>query len=239
MAVQPLHYDTLLAHSSDYQGALTLLKSYRPYLELMPSMRRPQDSIVTIPLPSIRIREQITAPKGPITTVRRMVPLPCDLALLMCDPEWKIKTGVEIFVFIHRPDEDFSELLTRWRQTQILLSQTYEWLMPSRFEHLLNEGADAPKPLFVAFPETPERIIRGLKGAGLAVVVHTPEFWNDLEGKAKAAKAAAADTETSFIDEDIPLDEDISLNDTALLGESELDLPIPDTAESDDIGTET
>ncbi|MEO0539765.1 MAG: hypothetical protein AAFZ80_02750 [Cyanobacteria bacterium P01_A01_bin.105] len=192
MAVQQLHYETLLAHSSDYQGSLTLLKSYRPYLELLPSMRRPQDSIVTIPLPSIRVRESIAAPQGPITTVRRVVPLPCDLALLMCDPEWKIKTGVEVFVFIHRPDEDFSELLTRWRQTQIWLSNTYEWLMPSQFEHLLNEGADTPKPLFVAFPETPERIIRGLKGAGLPIVIHTSEFWNDLAGKAKSAQAAAA-----------------------------------------------
>ncbi|MEL6247754.1 MAG: hypothetical protein AAFY78_09635 [Cyanobacteria bacterium J06648_16] len=211
MAVQQVHYETLLAHSSDYRGALTLLKSYRPYLELTPSMRRPQDSIVTIPLPSVRVREQVAAPKGPVTTLRRVVPLTCDLALLMCDPEWKIKTGVEIFVFIHRPGEDFSELLTRWRQTQVLLNSTYEWLMPSQFEHLLNEGADAPKPLFVAFPETPERIIRGLKGAGLPVVIHTPEFWNDLEGKVKAAQAAA----TPPLDADSPyLDETTELTDS-------------------------
>ncbi|MBO1068768.1 MAG: hypothetical protein HEQ13_05030 [Dolichospermum sp. DEX189] len=47
--------------------------------------------------------------------------LPCDIAIIMCDPEWKIKTSVEILVFIHRPHEDFSDLLGRWRQSQVYL----------------------------------------------------------------------------------------------------------------------
>ena len=88
----------------------------------------------------------------------------------MCDPEWKIKTGVEIFVFIHRPQEDFSDLLGRWRQTQVLLDKEYEWLMPPRYKHILSEGANTIYPLFVIFAETPERIIRGLQGAFLPFV---------------------------------------------------------------------
>lgn len=175
MAVQFLHYETLLAHCSDYAGALSLLKHYRPYLETLPSMRRPQDSIVTIPLPNIRVRRSAGAALGPAASARQVVPLPCDVVLLMCDPEWKIKTGVEIFLFIHRPDEEFSEILTRWRQTQALLEEGYEWLMPQQQQHLLNEGADQPYPLFVLFPQTPTRILRGLRGAGLPVIVHTSD----------------------------------------------------------------
>ena len=104
--------------------------------------------------------------------------LPCDVGILMCDPEWKIKTGVEIFVFIHRPQEDFSDLLGRWRQTQICLDKNYEWLMPHRYRHILSEGADEIHPLFVVFPETPDRIKRGLQGSFLPFVmqsVHLPE----------------------------------------------------------------
>lgn len=101
--------------------------------------------------------------------------LPCDIAILMCDPEWKIKTGVEIFVFIHRPQEDFSDLLNRWRQTQIFLDKNYEWLMPPRHQHILSEGADQTRPLFVLFPETPDRIRRGLRGAYLPYVMQTAQ----------------------------------------------------------------
>jgi hypothetical protein len=93
------------------------------------------------------------------------------VALLMCDPEWKIKTGVEIFVLIHRPQEDFSDLLRRWRHTQILLNGSYEWLLPQKYQHLLSDGSDSGYPLFVIFPETPERILKGLNGAGLPAVV--------------------------------------------------------------------
>lgn len=181
MATHQGDYENLLAECSDYRGALALLKQYRPYLEMLPSMRRPQESIVTIPLPNIRIRRTVDGHLGPVNTHREVVSLPCDSVMLMCDPEWKVKTGVDVVLFIHRPDEDFSELLSRWRHTQILLSENYEWLMPMQHEHLINEGSERPYPLFITFPQTPERIIRGLNGAGLPVVVHTPTLWSDPE----------------------------------------------------------
>ncbi|MEO0351637.1 MAG: hypothetical protein AAF282_16485 [Cyanobacteria bacterium P01_A01_bin.15] len=184
MATYQSDYEHLLARSSDYRGALALLKQHRPYLEMLPSMRRPQDSIVTIPLPNISVRHDIENPQGPIGRRREVVSLPCDVAILMCDPEWKIKTGVDVVLFIHRPDEDFSGLLSRWRRTQILLSENYEWLMPMQHEHLLNQGAERPYPLFITFPQTPERIIRGLNGAGLPVIVYTPTVWSDPEERA-------------------------------------------------------
>jgi len=91
----------------------------------------------------------------------------------MCDPEWKIKTGTEIFVFIHRRNEDFSDLLGRWRHTQVWLDRGYEWLMPPRYKHIFGEGSEQIFPLFVVFAETPERIKRGLEGAYLPFVVQT------------------------------------------------------------------
>jgi hypothetical protein len=176
MTVKQIHYEEVLADCSDYRGAITLLKQFRPYLELIPSMRRPQESVITIPLPLIRLRNTVSATAAAGQTgvsAGEVIRLPADLAVLMCDPEWKIKTGVEIFIFIHRPQEDFSTLLNRWRQTQIWLNQGYEWLMPKRHQHLLSEGADDIHPLFVLFHETPERIRRGLRGAGLPLVVQT------------------------------------------------------------------
>ena len=174
MTVKQLHYEEVLADCSDYRGAMALLKQFRPYLELIPSMRRPQESVITIPLPLIRLRNAVSATAAAGQTgvlPGEVIRLPADLAILMCDPEWKIKTGVEIFIFIHRPQEDFSALLNRWRQTQIWLNQGYEWLMPKRHQHLLSEGADDIHPLFVVFDETPERVRRGLRGAGLPLVV--------------------------------------------------------------------
>jgi hypothetical protein len=218
MTVPQAYYEELLAQCSHYKGALALLKQHRPYLETMPSMRRPQESIVPVPLPNIRIRvhDANAVAKGPVSSIRKVVSLPCDVALLMCDPEWKIKTGVEIFVFIHRPDEDFSEILSRWRQTQVLLNGGYEWLMPTHHEHLLNEGVDAPYPLFVVFAQTPERIIRGLKGAGLPVIVHTPDFWSDPEEKAKAAQQAAKPNAADAILADAVLSDAVILEDPNL-----------------------
>lgn len=172
MAVQPIQYETLLSTCSEYAGALALLRLHRPYLEVIPSMRRPQDSIVTIPLPNIRVRQAVNLfPQGgsPIAS-GEAVSLPCDVALLMCDPEWKIKTGVELLIFIHRPQEDFSDLLMRWRRTQILMEQGYEWMLPARHSHLLSDGADVIRPLFIVFPESPSRILKGLQGAGLPAV---------------------------------------------------------------------
>lgn len=184
MATQQGDYENLLARCSDYHGALALLKQHRPYLEMLPSIRRPQESIVTIPLPNISIRRAIDHPTGPVSTRREVVSLPCDLVILMCDPEWKIKTGVDVVLFIHRPDEDFSELLSRWRRTQMLLAESYEWQMPMQHEHLLNEGSERPYPLFITFPQTPERIVRGLNGTGLPVIVYTPTLWSDPEERA-------------------------------------------------------
>lgn len=110
-----------------------------------------------------------------VTTAAEATRLPCDLAILMCDPEWKIKTSPEILIFIHRPYEDFSDFLGRWRQTQVWLDKDYEWLMPMRYTHILSEGTNIVHPLFVVFPETWERIKWGLKGADLPFIIQTPE----------------------------------------------------------------
>jgi hypothetical protein len=141
-------------------------------------MRRPAQSVIAIPLPIVRLRKPPSSTghnSVNLTAVQEAICLPCDVGILMCDPEWKIKMGVEIFIFIHRPHEDFSDLLTRWRQTQVLLDKDYEWLMPPRYKHIISEGANRIYPLFVVFPETPERIVRGLLGAGLPYVVEIPE----------------------------------------------------------------
>ncbi|MBD1913014.1 MULTISPECIES: hypothetical protein [unclassified Leptolyngbya] len=173
MTVKQSQYEELLAEYCDHQGAIALLKQYRSYLEMVPSMRRPSDSVITIPLPVVRVRHTNLAGDGGVATVKtsETVLLPCDVGILMCDPEWKIKTGSEIFVFIHRPQEDFSDLLSRWRHTQMLLNRDYEWVMPHRYKHILNEAAEDTYPLFVIFPDTPERIRRGLRGAGLPFVI--------------------------------------------------------------------
>ncbi len=168
MGIEQIVYETALAEYSNTGPAIALLKQHRPYLEMLPSMRRPEESLLTLPLPVIQRRHTGT---GASDTGREALCLPCDVAILMCDPEWKIKTGVEVFVFIHRPQEDFSEFLGRWRQTQVWLSQGYEWDLPLRHKHILNEGAEHRYPLFVVFDATPERIKRGLKGAFLPFVV--------------------------------------------------------------------
>lgn len=96
MSTHQIQYDTLLSHYSNPLESLTLLRQYRPYFELIPSLRRPIDSLISIPFPVV----QITSSHLNQNHVR----LECDLALIMCDPDWKVKTGKEIFVFIHRPD---------------------------------------------------------------------------------------------------------------------------------------
>ncbi|MEM9214748.1 MAG: hypothetical protein AAGD25_10415 [Cyanobacteria bacterium P01_F01_bin.150] len=173
MAIQKSQYEELLATYTDHQGMLLLLKRFRPYLEMLPSMRRPGESLITIPLPIVRVREAAPASSLNTSTLAPgdAVRLPCDVAVLMCDPDWKIKTGVEIFVFIHRPNEDFSDLLGRWRQTQLWLNKGYDWNMPPRYRHIFSEGAEESYALFVILPETPERIRRGLNGAALPYVL--------------------------------------------------------------------
>lgn len=171
ISAQKAQYEELLATYSHSIEAIELLKCHRVYLEMIPSMRRAEESVITIPLPIVRTRH--STPTGNATNITIVEPqlLPCELAILVCDPEWKIKTGKEIFVFIHRPDEDFSDLLGRWRRTQLTLGKDYEWVMPSRYQHILNDGADKIYPLFVVFEQTPERIKRGLTGAHLPFAV--------------------------------------------------------------------
>ena len=191
-------YEALLADCCHYEGMLSVLKLYRPYFEALPSVRRPQESMVTLPLPNIRSRETAEI-GGVIDTSYRIRALPCDVALMMCDPEWKIKTGIEIVLFIQRPGEDLSDVLRRWRQTQVELGQGVEWLMPRQYKHLLAEGAETPHPLFVVFTSAegevfaPEvRIIRGLTGAGLPVVkwaVHSPDAAQTDVAQTDAAQA--------------------------------------------------
>jgi hypothetical protein len=168
MPVQKSHYEACLAEYSNHVEAIALLKQHRPYLEMIPSLRRPDESVITIPLPIVRLR-------GDVTTAAQATRLPCDLAILMCDPEWKIKTAPEILIFIHRPHEDFSDFLGRWRQTQVWLDKDYEWLMPPQYTHILSEGTNTIHPLFMVFTETPERIKRGFRGANLPFIIQTPE----------------------------------------------------------------
>jgi hypothetical protein len=171
MSVKQSDYEQWLAEYSNQAAAIALLKQYRPYLEMLPSLRRPDESVIPIPLPIVLLRG--ATPVGnehSMTKVTQTTRLPCDVAIIMCDPDWKIKTGVEIVRFIHRPQEDFSDLLGRWRQTQVLLDKDYEWLMPPRYQHIFSEGANSIYPLFIVFPETPERILRGLHGASLPFI---------------------------------------------------------------------
>ncbi len=178
MSIKQSDYETLLAEYSTRHGAITLLKQYRPYLETLPSTRRPEQSLVTIPLPVVKIRQPPSDGKLTSSSSLRATAtsIPCDLGILMCDPEWKIKMGTEILVFIHRPDEDFSQLLGRWRQTQVYLDRDYEWIMPPQEQHMLSEAAEQIRPLFVLFESTLDRIKQGLAGAGLPFVIQTSDF---------------------------------------------------------------
>jgi hypothetical protein len=178
ISVKKADYETLLAEYSTRSGAIALLKQYRPYLEALPSIRRPEQSLITIPLPVVRIRRPELSSNNPLQTrtPRVATALPCDLGVLMCDPEWKIKVGAEIIVFIHRPEEDFSDLINRWRQTQIYLDQDYEWLMPPSEQHIISEAAESINPLFVVFQGTSDRIKQGLAGAGFPYIVQALDF---------------------------------------------------------------
>lgn len=175
ISVKKSDYETLLAQYSTRSGAIALLKQHRPYLEALPSIRRPEQSLITIPLPVVRIRRPELTLNYPLQTKtpRVATSLPCDLGILMCDPEWKIKMGTEIIVFIHRPEEDFSDLVDRWRQTQVYLDQDYEWLMPPNEQHMISEAAEEIKPLFVVFEGTSDRIKQGLAGAGFPYIVQS------------------------------------------------------------------
>jgi hypothetical protein len=174
MSIHKSDYEELLSKYSNHIDGVELLKQYRPYLEMIPSMRRSEESLITMPLPVIKLRKvQLDQPINsfsPITSTAKTVLLPCDLAYLMCDPEWKIKMGGEIIIFIHRPEEDLSDLLGRWRQTQVLLDHDYEWIMPQYYRYIISEAAKYLYPLFVLFGQTDERIKRGLTGAHLPFI---------------------------------------------------------------------
>ena len=178
MSVKKSDYETWLAEYSTRSGAIALLKQYRPYLEALPSIRRPEQSLITIPLPVVRIRRPELDFNHPLSakTPRVATSLPCDLGILMCDPEWQIKMGAEIIIFIHRPEEDFSDLINRWRKTQVYLDQDYEWLMPPNEQHMFSEAAEEINPLFVVFEGTSDRIKQGLSGAGFPYIVQSSNF---------------------------------------------------------------
>lgn len=173
MSVKRSDYETLLAEYCGREGAIALLRQYRPYLEKLPSLRRPEQSIITIPFPIIQIRspKSLEDSFGRSEIGSESQSLPCDLAILMCDPEWQIKLGAEILVFIHRPDETLSDLLIRWRKSQIYLRKDYEWLMPAQEQHMFSEGAEEICPLFVLFEHSPQHIHKGLAGACLPFLV--------------------------------------------------------------------
>lgn len=181
MPVQQSHYETLLAEYSYANTMITLLQQHRPYWEMIPSLRRPEESLITLPLPIVRLRHGVSyAGHNNITiSPNQAVCLPCDIAVLMCDPEWKVKVGSEIFIFIHKPQEDLSDLLRRWRLTQVYLDSGYEWVMPHHYSYVYSQEAENIYPLFVLFAETPERIKRGLQGAHLACVVQHPNMTVD------------------------------------------------------------
>jgi len=159
MSTHQIHYDTLLSHYSNSLESITLLRQYRPYFELIPSLRRPSDSLISVPLPVV----QITRPN----LTQKHIQLECDLALIMCDPDWKVKTGQEIFIFIHRPNEDFSSLLQRWRQVEVMLGEEYYWLLPWKHRDIISDRGESHYPLFVTLDYSPKRISKGLEGADL------------------------------------------------------------------------
>jgi hypothetical protein len=176
MSTLQLQYDSLLSHYSNPLEAISLLREYRPYFELIPSLRRPSDSLISIPLPVV----QFTSPN----LTQSHVQMQCDLALIMCDPDWKVKTGQEIFVFIHRPNEDYSALLQRWRQVEVALGEEYYWLLPWKHRSIISDRGEYHYPLFVTLDYSPARITKGLEGASLPhVKVASPaiEYPPDVE----------------------------------------------------------
>ncbi len=178
MSIKKSDYEIALSDFSNRERISDLLGQYREYLEMIPSMRRPHESVVAIPLPLAKVRNfrQVIGDSISMASVDETTPIPCDIAILMCDPEWKIKMGVEILVFIHRPHEDFSDLLRRWRQTQVYLHKEYEWVMPEKEDHMFSDVAEQIYPLFIIFPETLPRIKKGLKSSSLPYVEYTIEF---------------------------------------------------------------
>lgn len=175
MSIKPSDYENVLAEYCNRESIVSLLRNHRGYMEMIPSMRRPIDSVIAIPLPLAKVRSYRSASGESFHQIsnNKITGIPCDIAILMCDPQWKIKMGVEILVFIHRPQEDFSHLLRRWRKSQIYLSQEYEWIMPTSEQHMFSDTAEQILPLFIIFPDSPKRIKKGLTGASLPYIEHS------------------------------------------------------------------
>ncbi|ELR96784.1 hypothetical protein [Gloeocapsa sp. PCC 73106] len=184
MFVNKIDYEELLSQYTNPLDVIILLKEYRPYLEKLPSLRRADESLITIPLPIATIRYPESA---------KTIQLPCEVAILMCDPDWKIKLAAEILIFIHRPQEELSELLSRWRQIQVYFSYNHDWLMPKYAQHMLNEGSNKVYPLFILFSETPERIKRGLTGASLPFIIQP----SSIESEEKATELLSSPTSSN------------------------------------------
>ncbi len=182
MASHHVQYEMLLAQYCNPLDAIALLREYRPYFELIPSLRRPTESMISLPLPVVKLDRPRDGQLHHTLT--------CDLALIFCDPEWRVKTGKEIVIFIHRPGEDFSDLLKRWRQLEVMLGYEFFWLFPQKYQHFFGEKGENHYPLFVTLDYTPDRIRRGLVGASLpfvSVQVKMPE-----EALLESARTSAA-----------------------------------------------
>ncbi|NJK39057.1 MAG: hypothetical protein HC835_07905 [Oscillatoriales cyanobacterium RM2_1_1] len=193
MPVQSSHYEALLTRYCNPEAAIALLRQHRPYLEMLPSLRRPAESLITIPLPIVRLRDSVAASgkSGVSIAAGQAVCLPCDLSVLLCDPEWKVKVGGEIFIYIYRPHETFSDLLSRWRLTQIWLDRGYDWVMPHHYSDIYSQEGEKLYPLFVLFPATPDAIQQGLIGAQLPFVVYPEELGMD--------SISSSDSEADFL----------------------------------------
>jgi hypothetical protein len=181
MSIKQSHYETVLADYCNRESIVSLLKNHREYLEMIPSMRRPIDSLISIPLPLAKVHNWRSLSEESLNQMEsdEIINIPCDIAILMCDPQWKIKMGVEILLFIHRPQEDFSDLLRRWRKSQIYLSKEYEWVMPTSEDHMFSDIAEQILPLFIIFPQTPERIKKGLQSSSLPYIEYILESVSD------------------------------------------------------------
>jgi len=205
MTVKQSHYEDVLARYSRAEDTIALLRRHRPYLEAIPSLRRPNESLIPIPFPLIRLHDEIV--QGGLNNAigaHETICLPCELGAIMCDPDWKIKLGIEIFILVHRPNEDLSDLLLRWRQIQVLLSKGYEWVMPHRYRHIFCDASERIFPLFVLFDETPERVRRGLEGALLPYVVESIETGDLADEPLDESLFASDDPSPSPIDRASP-----------------------------------
>jgi len=86
----------------------------------------------------------------------------------MCDPEWKIKTGVEIFCLHSSSPRRLFGLLGRWHKPSFARQRLRVANAP-RYKHILSEGL-TPSILCSLSLKRPEQIKQGLHGAYLPFV---------------------------------------------------------------------